>query len=98
MKTKETNKHDHGTTDNKTTVSAKQRLETPEQWWARLGPIQRAFAHEIARLVDEVTDSKRIEIRREREEIRARFIHILKRPESGCVSAIVLPEVPAGWN
>jgi hypothetical protein len=98
MKTKETNKQDNRTTDNKTTASGKRRLETPEQWWARLGPVQRAFAHEIARLVDEVTESKRIEIRREREEIRARFIHILKRPESGCTSAIVLPEVPAGWN
>lgn len=72
--------------------------EAPEQWWARLSPVQRAFAHEIARLIGETTETKRIEIRRERGEIRARFIHILKRPESGCVSAIVLPEVPAGWN
>jgi hypothetical protein len=110
MKTKENNEQDHKTTDHgttdhrtkeKTTMSeqaGKHRRETPEQWWARLGPVQRAFAHEIARLLDEVTESKRIEIRREREEIRARFIHILKRPESGCTSAIVLPEVPAGWN
>jgi hypothetical protein len=52
----------------------------------------------MARLMDEVTDTKRIEIRRERGEIRARFIYLLKRPEKGCVSAIVLPEVPAGWN
>jgi len=87
------------TTNTKRAAQVRKSPEaTPEQWWATLGPVQRAFAHEIARLIDEVTDSKRIEIRREREEIRARFIHILKRPESGCTSAIVLPEVPAGWN
>jgi hypothetical protein len=72
--------------------------EAPEHWWAKLSPVQRAFAQQIARLTDEVTGTKRIEIRRERGEIRARFVHILKRPENGCVSAIVLPEVPAGWN
>jgi hypothetical protein len=72
--------------------------ERPEQWWAKLSPVQRAFAQQIARLTDEVTETKRIEIRRERGEIRVRFVHILKRPENGCVSAIMLPEVPAGWN
>src|SRR3954465_2902836 len=46
-----------------------QRAETPERWWAKLGPVQRAFAHEIAGLVDEVTDTKRMEIRRERGEV-----------------------------
>ena len=87
------------TTNGKATAQVRRSSEaTPEQWWAKLGPVQRAFAHEIARLVDEVTESKRIEIRRERGEIRARFMYLLKRPESGCTSAIVLPEVPAGWN
>jgi hypothetical protein len=72
--------------------------ERPEQWWAKLSPVQRAFAQQIGWLIDDVTETKRIEIRRERGEIRARFIHILKQPENGCVSAIMLPEVPAGWN
>ena len=72
--------------------------EASEQWWAKLSPAQRAFAHQIARLTDEASDTKRIEIRRERGEIRVRFVHILKRPENGCVSAIMLPEIPAGLN
>jgi hypothetical protein len=39
--------------------------ERPEQWWAKLSPVQRAFAQQIARLMDEATETKRIEIRRE---------------------------------
>lgn len=66
--------------------------ETPEQWWARISPSQRMLARQIALMMDEVTESKRIEIRKEAERIRARFIHLLRRPEKGCVSAIILPE------
>jgi hypothetical protein len=66
--------------------------QTPEQWWARLKPVERRVAQVIAAMMDEVTAEKRVEIRREAESIRARFIHILRQPEPGCVSAIVLPE------
>ena len=73
--------------------------ETPEQWWAKISPLQRTVAQQIAAMMDEVTESKRIEIRRELEAIRARFIHILKQPEKGCLSAIILPELSANcWN
>jgi hypothetical protein len=49
--------------------------------------------------MDEMTENKRIEIRRELRRIRARFVHILKQPESGCLSAIMLPEVAGKvWN
>ncbi len=65
--------------------------QTPEQWWARLKPVERRVAQVIAAMMDEVTEEKRVEIRREAESIRARFIHILRQPEAGCVSAIVLP-------
>jgi hypothetical protein len=91
-------KNNQNTNEEITSQKSNAPRERPEQWWAKLSPVQRAFAQQIARLIDEVTESKRIEIRREREEIRARFVHILKQPESGCVSAIMLPEVPAGWN
>jgi hypothetical protein len=43
-------------------------------------------------MMEEVTEEQRVEIRREGDYIRARFIHILRQPEPGCVSAIVLPE------
>src|SRR5690349_20508549 len=94
------NKHNNRTTGHipanpKTPPLRMQRPETPEQWWAKLGPVQRAFAHEIARVVDEVTDTKRLEIRRDRGEVRARFIYLLRQAEPGCLSAIVLPEIPA---
>jgi hypothetical protein len=91
-------KNNQNTNEEITSQKSNAPRERPEQWWARLGPVQQAFAHEIARLIDETTETKRIEIRRERGEIRARFVHILKQPENGCVSAIMLPEVPAGWN
>ncbi len=76
------------------------KRETAEQWWARISPGQKALAQVIAGMIDEVTESKRVEIRREMASIRARFIHILKQPENGCLSAIMLPELPArrGWN
>ena len=92
MKNKQT-KHEVITNQNTNALRAK-----AEQWWARLSPFQRVQAQQIAGMMDEVTESKRIEIRRDREKIRARFIHILKRPEHGCASAIVLPEIPASWN
>jgi hypothetical protein len=73
--------------------------QTPEQWWAGLKPVERRLAQVIATMMDEVTEETRVEIRREAESIRARFIHILRQPEPGCVSAIVLPEAPReGWN
>ena len=73
--------------------------ESPEQWWARLSAVQRLHAQQIGAMMDEVTESKRIEIRKELDRIRARFVHILKRPEKGCLSAIMLPEVSGvGWN
>ena len=53
--------------------------------------MERRVAQVIAAMMDEVTEEKRVEIRREAESIRARFIHILRQPEAGCVSAIVLP-------
>ena len=40
-------------------------------------------------LIAGVAENKRLEIRKERVGIRARYIHILKRPEDGCVSAII---------
>jgi hypothetical protein len=66
--------------------------ETPEEWWAKISPLQKTLAQQIAAMMDEVTESKRVEIRKECEAIRARFIHILKQPEKGCLSAIILPE------
>jgi hypothetical protein len=75
------------------------RCETPGQWRARLSPSQQMLAQQIAGMIEGVTESKRIEIRKELGKMRARFIHILKQPEEGCLSAIMLPEVsPAGWN
>jgi hypothetical protein len=75
------------------------KTETPEQWWASLKPVERMLARQIALMIDEVTEDKRIEIRRETATFRARFIHILKQPEKGCLSAIMLPEPSGrGWN
>ena len=86
-------------TNKVTSNESGKRNETPEQWWARLKPVERLLAQQIAGMMEEVTDSKRIEIRRETECIRARFIYLLKQPEKGCLSAIMLPEAPARrWN
>ncbi len=76
------------------------KRETSEQWWARISPGQKALARVVADMMEEMTESKRIELRREAGTIRARFIHILKQPEKGCLSAIMLPELPSGrrWN
>ncbi len=73
--------------------------ESPEQWWAKLSPGRRMLARQIAAMIDEVTESKRIEIRKELDKIRTRFIHILKQPEKGCLSAIMVPEISSvSWN
>jgi hypothetical protein len=50
----------------------------------------------VAGMMQEVTATKRIEIRKEGAEIRARFIYVLKQPEKGCLSAVLLPECDRG--
>jgi len=70
--------------------------ETPEQWWARLSGPQRRMAQEIAMLTKRVTETQRLEIRAEGEFIKVRFIHILKKPEKGCVSALAFSGPPDG--
>ena len=47
-------------------------------------------------MMEEVTATKRIEIRKEGAEIRARFIYLLKQPEKGWLSAVMLPECDRG--
>lgn len=71
-----------------------------EEWWAKSSPEERMLAVMMASMMSELTGSKRIEIRLEAGRVRARFIHLLKRPEIGCLSAIMLPELPSGrvWN
>ena len=65
---------------------------TADRWWAGLKPGERQLAHAVAIMMEELTGTKRIEIRKEGPEIRARFIYILKQPEKGCLSAVILPE------
>jgi hypothetical protein len=105
---------DHGTTDHGTARrgSAKRawvRREkewmrtavakvVAEDWWERRSSGQRVLAMRIAMLMEQLAGNKRLEIRREGPGVRARFIHILKAPEAGCLSAIMLPELPAGPN
>ena len=61
--------------------------------------VQRMAAEHIALMIEEMTDSKRIEIRRGGRWIKVRFVHILDRPEKGCVPAIIVPEPGSkGWN
>jgi hypothetical protein len=70
-----------------------------EEWWAKISPGRRVVAMTIAAMMEEMTETKRIEIRLEAGSVRARFIHLLNRPERGCLSAIMLPELPTGgWN
>ena len=71
-----------------------------EHWWKDASPITKAVVMNVAGMIDELTESKRIEVRLEGKAIRVRFIHLLKRPEAGCLSAIMLPELPSGrgWN
>ena len=80
--------------NNRNEISSVER-EGTDRWWARLSPGRRMLAQQIAVMIEEVTDTKRIEIRRERQGIIVRFIHLLKNPEKGCVTAIVVPEQPA---
>jgi len=90
------NDHNEHTNGNRNSSPPK---ETPEQWWARISAGQRSVAWQIAQMMEEVTADKRIEIRKELEKIKARFVHILKKPEDGCLSAIMLPELtPEQWN
>jgi len=70
--------------------------ESADRWWAALRPVERQVARVIAGMMQEVTGTKRIEIRREGAEIRARFIYMLKQPEKGCLSAVMLPECDRG--
>ena len=70
--------------------------ETPEQWWAKVPAGERRLAQELARMMKKVTATQSIEIRRDGEFIKARFIHILKKPEKGCVSALAFSGPPDG--
>ena len=70
--------------------------EGVDQWWAGLRPGERQLARVVAGMMTELTGAKRIEIRKEGAEIRARFIYILKQPEKGCLSAVMLPECDRG--
>lgn len=77
-----------------------------EDWWQKISPGRRVLAMTLAGMMDELlveghrAERKRIEIRLEAGAIRARFIHLLKQPEAGCLSAIMLPELPSGrsWS
>jgi hypothetical protein len=57
---------------------------------------ERQLARVVAGMMTELTGTKRIEIRREGVEIRARFIYMLKQPEKGCLTAVMLPECDRG--
>ena len=93
MKTKNT------TNDGSRNQNSDAHREGAEQWWAKLSPVQRMLARQIAAMMTELSETKRIEIRKELDKVRVRFIHILKQPEEGCLSAIVLPEVSRlSWN
>ncbi len=69
-----------------------------EGWWGSSSPDERMLAMTIAKMIEELrtgrhrAERKRIEIRWEEKRVRARFIHILRRPEAGCLTAIMLPE------
>jgi hypothetical protein len=47
-------------------------------------------------MMDEATDEKRIEIRREAGAIKGRFIYILRKPEAGSLAALALSPQAAG--
>ena len=72
--------------------------EGADRWWAGLKPGERQLARLLAGMMDELVGTKRIEIRKEGSEIRARFIYILKQPEKGCLSAVMLPECDRATN
>jgi len=70
-----------------------------ELWWASRSPSEKMLTLQINMMMEDVEGDKRIEIRREMKRIKVRFIHILKQPEKGCLSAIMLPErASGGWN
>ena len=60
-------------------------------WWRNLSPAKKALARQIARMMEEITEERRIEIRKEAGAIKGRFILILNKPEAGALSAVVLP-------
>lgn len=72
--------------------------EGADRWWSGLRPVERQLARVVAGMMQEVTGTKRIEIRKEGAEIRARFIYILKQPEKGCLRAVMLPECDRATN
>jgi hypothetical protein len=49
------------------------------------------MAQGIAGMMKKVTETQRLEIRAEGDFIKVRFIHILQKPEKGCVSALAGP-------
>ncbi len=100
MNTNENRQH-RNETRNQGTVSVEcwktvPGIEGVERWWAGLRPVERQVARVIAGMMQEVTATKRVEIRREGAEIRARFIYMLKQPEKGCLTAVMLPECDRG--
>jgi hypothetical protein len=70
--------------------------ETAEHWWTKASHSKKVLALQIASMMCELTDTKRIEIRLEERTIRVRFIHLLKEPEPGCLTAVMLPERASG--
>lgn len=62
-----------------------------EDWWKKSSLGQKTLAMTLAQMMEELTETKRIEVRRESGSLRARFIYLLKQPEPGCLSAIMLP-------
>ena len=67
-----------------------------EQWWRHLSPAKKALAQQLARMMDEVTEEKRIEIRKEAGAIKGRFIHMLEKPQPGSLAALAFTPQPAG--
>jgi len=63
-----------------------------------LKPGERQLARVVAGMMKEISATKRIEIRKEGSEIRARFIYVLKQPERGCLRAVMLPECDRATN
>ncbi|HOC58061.1 MAG TPA: hypothetical protein PKI20_20755 [Verrucomicrobiota bacterium] len=72
--------------------------ESADRWWAGLKPGERQLAWVVASMMKEISATKRIEVRKEGAEIRARFIYILKQPERGCLRAVMLPECDRATN
>jgi len=70
-----------------------------EEWWAKCLPGQKLLARQLALMIEEVTESKRLEIWGEGSTVQVRFFRLLKEAEKGCGSAIMLPEAEGVmWN